>query len=170
VLRDVPDVSRSSPPVYCVICGKADVHDELLHYKFYNSMDKPFVDAMKTKALNMYDLVRELMRFLLKYPHSRKTFCNVIDEHLHCPWCSRKKGVHDRAKHNSWKRLIKDEYSHIPNVPDPSSNLDLYTKSTFEFLMFPMPYYIPSFLLKLNNVKTFLDCLVCVWKTIRLVV
>jgi len=51
---------------------------------------------------------------------------------------------------------------------DCESNLDSYTKWTFELLMNRMPFNIPSFLLGLSNVRSFLDSLITIWKVIRL--
>jgi len=159
------------PTVYCLVCGcpDSDTHDIKAHGEFYNSLDQPLLENWKTKASNFYDVLKEMISFLLKYPNSRQSFRSIMENYLHCPFCSRKNGTHCLKKHEEWTTFYKFDYAVCPSKePEKSDNVDTYTKSSFEFLMEQMPFQIPSFLLSLSNVQSFCECLVAMWKSLRL--
>jgi len=164
-------ITDKIPDLYCLVCGKhVPFHDTKVHKQFYGSLDQSFVNNLQQKGKSMYGFIKEVIAFLLKYPNARQPFKNVVAENLHCPFCAATHGVHCAKKHNEWKKLWN--YSAVsPSEPSPEladQSLDSYTKSTFEFLMSQMPFYIPSFLFSLPNARTFLDCLITLWKVIRL--
>lgn len=159
------------PPIYCLVCGKGDGdHDPVAHERFSH---EPLAVRFREKASNFYDVVKELISFLLRNPGSRQPFRLFISENVHCPFCAEKNGKHCHEKHQEWKNIysIDPPCSSTEPAPEPtpSDNLDHYTQSAFDYLMERMPFHIPSFLLSMNNIQTFLDCLVTLWKSIRLV-
>lgn len=159
------------PSMYCMVCGCAEnaQHDVKTHTKFYGCLDKALLENWKNKASNFYDVLKELIGFLLKYPNSRPYFCSIIATHLHCPYCSRKNGTHCEKKHEEWRVFYKFEKPETSlKEPEQTDNLATYTKASFEYLMEQMPFQIPSFLLSLSNVQSFLDCLMTLWKSMRL--
>lgn len=95
------------PPIYCMVCGRPDGHDEGVHLKFFESLDQPFVLSLQQKAKNLYELVKELISFLLKFPNSRAAFQSFIQENLHCPFCSEKHGQHSTAVHQEWTATFR---------------------------------------------------------------
>jgi len=159
------------PTVYCLICGCPDhaQHDVKAHTEFYSALDQPLLEGWKNKAANFYDVLKELIGFLLRYPNSRQSFRSCIETYLHCPYCSRKNGTHCHEKHEEWRIFYHFEAPpSIPQEPEKTDNVANYTKSSFEYLMEHMPFQIPSFLLSLNNVQSFLDCLISIWRSLRL--
>jgi len=158
------------PTVYCLICGCPDhaQHDLRTHAEFYSGLDQPLLEGWKTKATNFYDVLKELIGFLLKYPNSRQSFRSLIETYLHCPYCSRKNGTHCHEKHEEWRSFYKIEKTGTAREPVKTDNVANYTKSSFDFIMESMPFQIPSFLLSLSNVHSFLDCLVAIWRSLRL--
>jgi len=159
------------PQVYCLICGCPDSenHDIHSHTQFYNSLDQPLLEKWKAKASNFYDFVKELISYLLRYPNSRQSFRKVVENSLHCPFCAHKNGTHCQEVHERWKTLYHIDCPPEPSMePEKTDNLDTYTKSSFQFLMDQMPFQVPSFLLSLHNVQSFLDCLVAIWRSLRL--
>jgi len=155
-----------TPPFYCLICGGVEAHDETAHGKFYGIIDQGLTFCLQ-KARSLYDLVTTVISYLLRYPNSRQSFQSAITRHLHCPFCSGIGGKHNLELHQQWKHHWKVSWS-PPKEPEPAADLHNYTKGTFEYLMDRMPFHIPTFLLKLNNIRSFLDCLVCLWRGIRL--
>lgn len=158
------------PTVYCLICGCPDhaQHDLRTHAEFYSGLDQPLLEGWKTKATNFYDVLKELIGFLLKYPNSRQSFRSLIETYLHCPYCARKNGTHCHEKHEEWRSFYKMEKTGTAKEPVKTDNVASYTKSSFDFIMESMPFQIPSFLLSLSNLHSFLDCLVAIWRSLRL--
>lgn len=158
------------PTVYCLICGCPDhaQHDLRTHAEFYSGLDQPLLEGWKTKATNFYDVLKELIGFLLKYPNSRQSFRSLIETYLHCPYCSRKNGTHCHEKHEEWRSFYKIEKTGNAREPVKTDDVASYTKSSFDFIMESMPFQIPSFLLNLTSLHTFLDCLVAIWRSLRL--
>jgi len=159
------------PTVYCLVCGSPDhgTHDVKAHETFYGSLDQPLVESWKTKASNFYDVLKELISYLLRNPNSRQSFRTIMEKNLHCPFCSRKNGTHCAQKHQEWKAFLSIETPAQPyKEPEETDNVQNYTKSSLEYIMEQTGFQIPSFFFSLNNVQTFLDCLVTMWKSMRL--
>lgn len=153
-------------PLYCLVCGGAESHDEHIHGKFYGIIDQGLTFCLE-RAKSLYDLVTTVISYLLKFPNSRQSFQAVIKQHLHCPFCNGTGGKHNLDLHQQWKQHWKVSWA-APKEPEPAADIHNYTKGTFEYLMDRMPFHVPTFLLKLNNIRSFLDCLVCLWRGIRL--
>jgi len=157
--------SFSLPTVYCLVCGCPDngFHDIKIHTEFYNSLDSSLVEQWKAKAHNLFDFLKELISFLLRHPYYSIT--EFIETWLHCPFCSLKGGAHCSEKHTEWRTKLQiDLPSEMPKEPEP-----LDVKSGFDFLMDQVGYQIPSFVWSLHNVQNLLDCLVAIWKSMRLI-
>eukprot|EP01119_Soliformovum_irregulare_P019317 TRINITY_DN6087_c2_g1_i1.p1 TRINITY_DN6087_c2_g1~~TRINITY_DN6087_c2_g1_i1.p1 ORF type:complete len:564 (+),score=157.14 TRINITY_DN6087_c2_g1_i1:38-1729(+) len=159
------------PPVYCLVCGKCDKkHDHEAHRSF---SDQPFALRMKEQARNFYDLVKELISFLLRNPNLRSSVQEFVMEHVHCPFCGMKHGQHCNEKHKKWQQIYsifptEDSENQLPMGNPIISDNATYAQVAFDYIMEKMPFTIPSFLLSMNNVQTFLEPLVALWKSIRL--
>jgi hypothetical protein len=160
------------PTIYCLVCGHdIKCHDERVHREFFGHLDQTLVASLQDKAKNMYELVKQYIIFLLKNPNSHETLKIFLMEHLHCPFCSGTNGVHIPSQHNQWTTLWKIDPPAVSGPPAPSSNVYDYTKSTFEWLVDQVPFYVPPFLLSLHFAKylrTFMECLVTCWNSVRL--
>lgn len=157
------------PSFYCMVCGVPDhsKHDELRHVQFWERLDPNFIKIIRDKTnKNFYELITSIITYLLKYPQQRATFQQNMLMNLHCPFCQKKNANHDIKRHNLWRQLWKIDIS-PPKDPDPTDDLSKYTKGAFEYLMDSVPFHIPNFLLGLNNVRSFLEVLVTMWKLIR---
>ena len=165
------------PTIYCIVCGNdVNNHDLSIHNQFFGQLDKPLVELLSSKANNMYELVKQYIIYLLRNPNSHETMKNVILEHLHCPFCSGTSGCHIELQHKKWTVLWKiDTNNNRDNnePPLPTQNIYDYTKSTFEWLVDQVPFYIPPFLLSLhyaNYLRTFMENLVICWNSVKLVI
>lgn len=161
------------PTIYCIVCGQ-DIksHDEKAHREFFGQLDQGFVVCLQEKARNMYELVKQYIIYLLKNPNSHEKLKAYLTENLHCPFCSGKHGCHHPHKHKQWTTIWKlDPFVSATAPPPLTNNVYDYTKSTFEWLVDQVPFYIPPFLLSLHYakyVRTFMECLVACWNTVRL--
>ncbi len=163
--------SDELPTIYCLVCGH-DIkdHDESKHREFFGQLDQTLVISFQEKARNVYELVKQYIIFLLKNPNSHEALKQFLTENLHCPFCSGTGGIHNHAQHKPWIRLWLIDPPVIKG-PAPSTNVYDYTKSTFEWLVDQVPFYIPPFLLSLHYakyVRTFMECLVTIWNSVRL--
>lgn len=157
------------PPIYCLICQRQHdhPHDETRHNEFYFDLVDPLLaSAWKNKGKSMYDFVRQIISFLLRAPHYKNTMTKVL-ERIYCPFCGKQNGQHDVAAHAVWIQVLEIENT-SSKEPEPTDNLDAYTNNAFEYLMEQMPFHIPTFLVSLNNVRSFLETMVAIWKVVRL--
>jgi len=160
------------PTIYCLVCGK-DIknHDESKHKEFFGHLDQSLVTGFQEKARNLYELIKQYIIFLLRNPNSHETLKAYLTENLHCPFCSGTNGSHNHSQHKLWTKIWNIDPPVVTCAPVPSSNVYDYTKSTFEWLVDQVPFYIPPFLLSLHYVKyirTFMECLVACWSSVRL--
>jgi hypothetical protein len=160
------------PTIYCLVCGH-DIksHDEKVHKEFFGHLDQSLVNCLQEKAKNMYELVKQYIIFLLKNPNSHERLRTFLFENLHCPFCSGTNGFHLIENHKKWANIWKVDPPIVPVPPVPTNNVYDYTKTTFEWLVDQVPFYIPPFLLSLHYakyVRTFMECLVTCWNTVRL--
>jgi len=158
------------PSFYCMICGAADhgVHDENIHQTFWDCMDPNLVKIIRDRTnKNFYELISSLITYLSKYPNSRASFVQVFNTFICCPFCQKKGANHDINRHAKWIKLWKIDM--LPtNDPDPSQELGSYTRGVFDYLMDSWSvFHIPSFLMSLNNVRSFMEVLVSMWKILR---
>lgn len=163
------------PPLFCVVCGRGDgKHDELVHGMFYAHLDQGLVEMLQDKIMTVPDLCKALISFLLKNPDSHHNLSVFINQHLHCPFCACKKGIHRADRHEQWMNVFHiDPKRQSSSAPEPSPTGNVYesVKGTFSWLMGYVPVSIPPFLLSFHYVKylqSFLDVLVTLWQTVRL--
>eukprot|EP01116_Phalansterium_solitarium_P024159 TRINITY_DN876_c0_g1_i2.p1 TRINITY_DN876_c0_g1~~TRINITY_DN876_c0_g1_i2.p1 ORF type:complete len:730 (-),score=242.03 TRINITY_DN876_c0_g1_i2:776-2965(-) len=160
------------PPMYCMVCGRASTmpHDEHKHAVFYKALDPTLVQMLTARVRNVYDIVHQLLAYLLKHPQRHESFRTLVDKSLHCPFCAGQHGQHNDPQHNLWKDVLRlDSHSSLSKEPPkPAGNLEQYTKVTFEWILDQVPFSIPPFLLRLQCVQSFLECAVVMWRTVRL--
>jgi hypothetical protein len=160
------------PTIYCIVCGKdCNHHDKKIHQDFFYNLDESLTTLLREKANNMYELVKQYIMYLLKNPSSHETLKKYLEKHLHCPFCSATHGTHNASAHRQWTVLWKIDPPTASGPPPPSTNMYDYTKSTFEWLVDQVPFYIPPFLLSFhyaNYLKTFMECLVSCFNSVKL--
>eukprot|EP01116_Phalansterium_solitarium_P016441 TRINITY_DN3824_c0_g2_i1.p1 TRINITY_DN3824_c0_g2~~TRINITY_DN3824_c0_g2_i1.p1 ORF type:complete len:719 (-),score=196.26 TRINITY_DN3824_c0_g2_i1:85-2241(-) len=162
------------PPIYCLVCGKCNgmPHDEKRHAEFFGRLDPTFVHALRTRVRNVYELGNQFMCFLLRNPQQHQSFRKDFIESLHCPFCSGQNGEHSEEMHQHWLDVLHIEalesISEPLEPPRPAGNLEHYTKATFEWMLGQVPFSIPPFLLRLQRIQSFMECLVSLWRTVRL--
>ena len=162
------------PTIYCIVCGKdCRHHDKKIHQEFFHHLDESLTTLLREKANNMYELVKQYIMYLLKNPNSHETLKKYLEKHLHCPFCSATHGTHNASAHRQWTSLWKMEPSTSASPPPISTTTNMYdyTKTTFEWLVDQVPFYIPPFLLSFhyaNYLKTFMECLVSCWNSVKL--
>lgn len=159
------------PQLFCMVCGLKDgLHDEKAHINLFQNLGSSFLNYQQTSK-SFYQVIRGLLLYLLRNPNCRSTFKSVVEKYVHCPFCSAKGGKHIKEYHQQWIKVWMKFYPQsTEEIIEPTSNLDndTYTKKSIEYITATIPLNIPSFLMNLNNIKSFFDCLIVIWKIIRL--
>jgi hypothetical protein len=166
------DHSMQLPALHCILCSRCDgTHDSAIHQSFFNKLDGNLVNRLQASAMNLRSLGSEVLLYLIKNPDFHQPFQMLVLENLRCPFCALKGGHHDASKHKEWGRFWRYYGNDVdtPNEPMSGENISNYAISTFKFMASQMRESIlPNAIWKLPHLRSFLDCLVTLWKIIKL--